>query len=231
MKHVVVGMCVHNNLELTIRTINSVFKNTSGVPYVLYIVDDKSDHDTKDYLYHLSKQYANCVVVFTNFENIGYTKSANIILNNRMGADVVLINNDIEVTPGWLEKLVKNGGDIVGCKILAPSGQVQHEGVKIVDHKTIHGNFPHSDYVNGCCVYIKSSLLDAIGVFDEIFAPAYHEETDLCLRAKSKGFDVTYEPTCEIYHELSSSYGKRQDTGYIYNRSWGILRDRWGIVE
>jgi len=221
-----IGMCCHNNLELTKKACDSIDLNTRDQSYKLVFVDDASTDGTADYLKERYPQAA----VLVNSINEGYTKSANKILRARSGFDgVVLINNDVEVNPGWLTKLINNGGDIVGCKVMTPEGQLIHESVRVSGRKTIHGNFLHCDYINGCCMYVKSSLMDVIGEFDEIFAPAYHEETDLCLRARLEGYNVAYEPTCEVYHAVCSSYGTKPDTKQVYDRSWGILKARWSI--
>lgn len=230
--HILIGMCCYNNLQLTKKAVDSILKNTNFNTYSLFFVDDASTDGTAEYLKELSNTLPGGCQIVTNKENIGYTLSANKVFLNRGKADaVVLCNTDVEVTEGWLHKLVSNLSNIVGCKILRPDGSVQHESVKIIEGKTVHGNFKDCDYVNGSCFLVRSSLLDKIGIFDEAFAPAYHEETDLCLRAKLKGYKVGYEESCCAYHKTSSSYSQKSNTQEIYEKSWELLQKRYGIEK
>ncbi|MDA0631375.1 MAG: glycosyltransferase, partial [Proteobacteria bacterium] len=57
-----------------------------------------------------------------------------------------------------------------------------------------------TDYVSGAALLIRRSLWQALGGFDETFAPAYYEDTDLCFRARAQGYKVLYQPASSVVH-------------------------------
>jgi O-antigen biosynthesis protein len=62
------------------------------------------------------------------------------------------------------------------------------------------------DYCSGAFLVLRTTLFVALGGFDHAFAPAYYEETDLCMRIRAAGYRVVYEPRLEIRHfEFGSS--------------------------
>ena len=53
---------------------------------------------------------------------------------------------------------------------------------------------------------VRRDLFEQLGRLDEAFAPAYYEETDLCMRIRSAGFRVVYDPRVVVHHfEFASS--------------------------
>jgi GT2 family glycosyltransferase len=69
----------------------------------------------------------------------------------------------------------------------------QHERIRPVDK------------IDGACMLIRKTVLEDVGLLDTVFF-AYWEETDLCLRAKRKGYKLLYVPTAQIWHKVSASY-------------------------
>jgi N-acetylglucosaminyl-diphospho-decaprenol L-rhamnosyltransferase len=60
------------------------------------------------------------------------------------------------------------------------------------------------DWVSGCCMLIRSSLFEQIGMLDERYF-MYFEDVDLCRRAWAKGWEVAYFPEAEIIHQIGAS--------------------------
>lgn len=60
------------------------------------------------------------------------------------------------------------------------------------------------DWVSGCCMLIRRSALDQIGMFDERYF-MYLEDVDLCRRARAQGWEVAYFPGTEIVHQIGAS--------------------------
>jgi hypothetical protein len=53
--------------------------------------------------------------------------------------------------------------------------------------------------ISGSCMLIRRAVLEQIGLLDERFF-AYQEDTDLCVRARKAGWQVTYMPAARITH-------------------------------
>jgi len=65
--------------------------------------------------------------------------------------------------------------------------------------KEDHQDFQEVDFVKGCCLILRKSVLERTGLLDENFF-MYCEETDLCYRIKQQGMKVLYTPEPEVIH-------------------------------
>jgi N-acetylglucosaminyl-diphospho-decaprenol L-rhamnosyltransferase len=68
---------------------------------------------------------------------------------------------------------------------------------------TFNGPTP-VDWVSGCAMLIRRSMVDAIGAFDEGFF-FFLEDIDLCWRASRAGWQVVYHPGAHITHHIGRS--------------------------
>ncbi len=158
--------------------------------------------------------------------------------------DVVVLNSDMQARPGWLACLqyaASRGEDIgvVGARLLYPDGRIQFAGtarnlgaLEWFDHRY---RFKPDDWgpaglagpvlaVTGACMYIRRSVLDQVGLFDERYPMAY-EDVDYCLRSWQAGFRVLYFPAASLYHDESVTRGT--DVGERERASQRIFWERW----
>jgi len=142
----------------------------------------------------------------------------------------VFLNNDTIVSIGWLQNLLSTFTDpsigIAGPLLLYPQEGmiIQHAGVDI--GKVEETIFPFHIYrgrsieetpqalvkkeymaVTGACLMIRKELLDLYGAFDERFVNSY-EDVDLCLRMRSKGYKIIYNPASIVVHLESQTPGR-----------------------
>jgi GT2 family glycosyltransferase len=159
--------------------------------------------------------------------------------------DVVVLNSDVLARRDWLAALQYSSREagyigIVGGKLLYPDGRIQFAGTvrnlgarEWWDHRY---RFRPSDYgpsrvaqpvlaVTGACMYLRRELIEAIGLFDEIYPMAY-EDVDYCLRCWQAGRRVTYAPTAILTHKESVTRGMNQ--GGRERASQRIFWTRWG---
>ena len=54
---------------------------------------------------------------------------------------------------------------------------------------------------------LRTELLRELGGFDEHYAPAYYEDTDLAFRVRERGFEVRVQPTATIVHHEGITSG------------------------
>ncbi|HZU99356.1 MAG TPA: glycosyltransferase, partial [Planctomycetota bacterium] len=209
----------YNNLHLTEECLDSVLQLTEP-PYELVLVDNGSSDGTREYFTALRDKLGGRVPVqvLANSENKGYVLAANQGIRAARGSSVVLLNNDATVRPGWLQALLdaSQGGSVgvVTAKILNMDGTVQSAGGIL--HR-LDGGFTipfqgedrlappvtgrrEVENAGGPCMLLTRELLQRIGVFDEVFSPAYFEDSDLCLRARAAGLKLVYEPRAEVTH-------------------------------
>jgi len=106
---------------------------------------------------------------------------------------------------------------IIGPKLLNSDGTTQTS----CGYNTVFGTKPITgeiieevDWVSGAAFLIRKEVIKKIGYLDEIYNPAYYEETDYCLRAKNTGYKILYYPKTKIIHYNDGKISK--ETG-IYN--------------
>ncbi len=159
--------------------------------------------------------------------------------------DVVVLNSDVVARRDWLAALQYCSREaeyvgIVGAKLLYPDGRIQFAGTvrnlgapQWFDHRFRFrpaGFGPASIAqpvlaVTGACMYLRRSLIEEIGEFDERYPMAY-EDVDYCLRCWQSGRRVTYAPTAVLEHRESVTRG--MDVGERERESQRQFWARWG---
>lgn len=211
---------VHGKSDLTIGCLHSIATIGSAIAYEVIVVDDQSPDNTASVLAGV----ANLKVV-TNPVNVGFTKACNAGIAAATGEYVLLLNNDTEVTPGWLEAMVETADadptiGVVGAKLLFADGTLQEAGGIIWSdgsglnygrgEKANSGAYHvvrEVDYCSGACILVRADLLDRLGGLDERYSPAYYEDTDLAFAARSLGYKVVFQPEAQIVHHEGGSHG------------------------
>jgi len=217
---------VHNNWVLTAACLRSLTDDVSAVPYELIVVDDASTDATRQLL----SGVAGITVVHLT-KNVGFIGAVNAGLSVANGSLIVLLNNDAEVRPGWLEALertveLEDNVGVVGAKLVYPDGRLQEAGGIIwsdgsgwnygrgADPGDPAFNFLRDvDYCSGACLLVRKEILDAVGGLDRRFAPAYYEDSDLAFAARKLGYRVVYQPEAVVCHIEGASNGTEEGSG------------------
>ncbi len=100
VKSVSLVIPLYNQLDYTKQCLESIARCTDQ-PYELIIVDNASTDGTQEFLRDVS------AVVIANQHNLGCAKAWNQGVRASHGDVVGILNNDIVVTKGWIEGLVK----------------------------------------------------------------------------------------------------------------------------
>ncbi len=215
-----------NNIQLTANCVHSLVQNTDGVEYEVIIVDDHSTNKG----YDLKKMFVGARIIY-NENNIGFLKSCNMAAKLARGKYIVFLNNDTEPQPGWLKPLfdlVENDGQIAiaGPRLLYPDGRLQEAGGIIWNdasgwnfgkyddpEKSEYNYLKEVDYISGACMLVRKNVWDGLNGFDENFAPAYYEDTDLAFGVRKLGYKVMYQPLSKVTHFEGASNGCDESTG------------------
>ncbi len=212
---------VYNKFSYTYDCLNSMQQALPQHSFEIIIVDDCSEDETL--LAPLA--FAGAVRVVRNAQNLGFVRSCNAGAAAAKGRYLFFLNNDTLVKQGWLDELVDtfervpNIG-IAGSKLLFGDGRLQESG-GIVWRLGDAWNWGRerdaddpafcylrdADYVSGAALMIDRALFQELGGFDELFAPAYYEDTDLAFRVREKGKRVVVQPASEIVHLEGVSAG------------------------
>lgn len=214
---------LYNKAALTYRCLKSLSQQL-GVDLRLIIIDNASTDSTDLLLSRLK----GAVTIIRNSENLHFLRACNQAFScvGQHPQTVSLINNDAVLEPMALHNAMQtlerfpSVGAVTGM-ISHPDGRLQEAGSVIFNDASCRGVGRRSDpmyplwnvrrpvdYGSGCLMIIRSEVLAQLKGFDEAFAPAYYEETDLSLRIQDLGMQVLYEPSCRATHvEFASSQG------------------------
>lgn len=161
--------------------------------------------------------------------NLGFLRAVNLAARQARGDYLLLLNNDALVFPDTLQRAVQRldqepDAAAVGGPILWWDGRLQEAGSMVWRDGSClgygRGDSPEAgpyrfvrdvDYCSGALLMLRRALFEAMGGFDEAFAPAYYEESDLCVRYWQAGHRVVYDPAVRAKHfEFASDLGSGQ---------------------
>lgn len=216
---------VFNKVNYTRNCINNIINSTADFYCEVIIIDNGSTDGTKEYLKGLSGD----IRIITNDENVGYTVACNQGARVATGRYLVFLNNDTLPQQGWLKHLINTverdaQAGAVGAKLVYPDGKLQEAGAIVFrDGSALNfgrGDDPANplynracevDYCSGACLLVPKVVFMELGGFDEMYAPAYYEETDFCFRLREHGYKVIYQPQANIIHYGSVTAGLEPD--------------------
>jgi O-antigen biosynthesis protein len=215
-----VVIAAYGKVQYTLRCLQSIARNPPSVPFEVLVVEDASGEADAG----LCAQVQG-VRYLENAHNLGYLRTCNHGVAQSRGSHVYLLNNDTQVLPGALDALYQRclsfPKALVGSRLIYPEGTLQDAG-GVVWQKGfawIFGrddnpnrpacNYPREvDYCCGASLMLSRSLWDEVGGYDELYAPAYFEDTDLAYKVRAAGGRVFYEPGSVVIHDEGVSHGK-----------------------
>ncbi len=209
-----------NALEYTKKCVNSI-QNHTNYPHDIVFVDNASTDGTVEYLRKLIKERPNYKLI-ENHENKGFAVGNNQGVAIATGEYVMLLNNDVLVSDGWLESLVesleidKNIG-MIGPITNSISGRQQVNKIPYTDEqgfykfaqeirRTYKGRLTPRYRVAGFAVLMKKALYEEVGGLDESFGTGNYEDDDLCLKVSGKGYAIMVDESVFIHHYRSQTF-------------------------
>jgi GT2 family glycosyltransferase len=209
-----------NNLLFTRMCLESVLANTHSPTYELLVVDNGSTDDTPGYLRQLAAKHPH-VHLFLNHFNVGFAAANNQALLQTAGRDLVLLNNDTVVPPGWLAKLVRHLDDPRIGLVGPTTNRLGNEAEIETDYRS-YGDFtafaesivsygttiPFDIEIGSMfCLALRRRTYQRLGAIDEQFRIGMFEDVDYSERARAAGLRVVCAPDVFVHHFGSASFG------------------------
>ncbi len=92
---------VYNQYAYTRALLESIYRHTDA-PFHIYLIDNGSSDETVD----IHKIYARDITIVRNRENCGWCASINQGILMGSNPQLVFMNNDVEVSQGWLGNML-----------------------------------------------------------------------------------------------------------------------------
>jgi GT2 family glycosyltransferase len=189
-------------------------------PYRVVLADNASTDQSIEW----TKSNFPNVEIVVNEQNGGFAKGYNDALKKIDAEFYLLLNSDVEVTPNWIEPLLKHMENpkiaSIQPKVLSFNrrDEFEHAGASggFIDkyhYPFCRGRLINSfekdelqyDYVSnvfwttGACMLVRSKVYWEVGGLDERFF-AHMEEIDWCWKVQRAGYELLVEPKSVVYH-------------------------------
>ncbi len=197
----------YNRPELIVRTVRGlVVQSLPLTEYEVLVVDDHSDPPVTD-AFH-GHRLPRSVKIIRGEENRGRAGARNMGIRAAMGEVVVMLDDDMEVVPEFLEAHLgvhdAHEKTVVLGKIVAAPELGNHPFLRYLDsrwpEKVPPGKPVPSRYFVTGNSSVRRGALDEVGGFDESFSLYGGEDTELGIRLGKAGFSFRYEPLALAHH-------------------------------
>ncbi len=236
----------YGQLAATLACLRSIADHAPSCPIEVIVVDDAytGDEDMG------ALRQVGGIVLRRNASNLGFLLSCNAAARMASGRYLYLLNNDTQLQPGSIDALVelleaRPDAAMAGSKLLFADRRLQEAG-GIVWNDASAWNFGRgddpacpdynyvreADYCSGASLMVRRACFEALGGFDEAFAPAYYEDVDLAFRLRAQGHRVLYEPRSVVIHHEGLSHGTDLAAGTktAQVRNQALMQQRWGAT-
>ena len=215
---------VFNAAEEVNRCLLTVQQTVSAATEVLVIDDASTDPAIGSLLNSWRMKCGKSWSLRSNRENLGFVATANLGMKLTAN-DVVLLNSDTEVTPGWLQGLQRclasdpsiatatpwtNNGEIASLPDFCRVNPVPANAAAIAEIIAGAGDAEYPDLPTavGFCMAVSRRAIDRVGLFEEkLFGKGYGEENDFSMRAVQAGMRNVLCDDVYVVHIGGQSFG------------------------
>lgn len=213
-----------NGRDVTLQTLSSL--DRLRYPHLqLAVVDNGSTDGSSE---AIAKHYPEVDIVRCEV-NEGIAPGINRGIRHALSSSgdyILLLDNDVEVDPAMVAELVDvaESSPMIGC--VGPKSYYYHDRERLWSAGGIlrfgesvtaergrgeldvgqYDRVEDVDYVSGCAVLIKRTVLERVGLFDPVYSVGV-ENADWCVRAKRLGYRCCYAPHAVLWLMVSQTVG------------------------
>lgn len=207
------------------------------------VVDNGTHEDNGNYF----KAVYPSLKYIRSGENLGFAGGNNLGIQHATSDYLLLLNNDTEITPGFVNTMLEELDRSPGIGLLSPlilyfddkhkiqyagytsmnylTGRNQSIGVMEDDHGQYDQLTTETGYCHGAAMLCRKADLEQVGLMEEHFF-LYYEELDWCEKFKRAGLKIGFTGKAKIYHKESMSVGKESSL-----KTYFMVRNRWLFIR
>ncbi len=216
---------VHNQFPFTRNLLEGIYRHTD-VPFHIYVIDNASSDETLD----LTKIYTRDITILRNRENRGWCAGINQGIQAGSNPYVVFMNNDVEVSRGWLGNMLafldthprigavgplnSNPADWQCVDRVRENVVSQipyfltddiHERNRILAYHFHRAGILIEGMLAFFCVALKRRTVEVIGLLDEEFVGG-GDDDDYCRRLRKAGYVLGLSLDTYMIHHSSTTH-------------------------
>jgi GT2 family glycosyltransferase len=229
-----------NTRDLLAKCLMSIEKShgsTADLPNETIVVDNGSEDGSAN----LVRDEFRWAELIDNRKNVGFARACNQAIRKAKSRYVLLLNSDTEVLPGALDRLTRfmeahPQAGACGPRLLNEDGTLQPScypmltptrefwRLLFLDRIAQKATYPMQTWdtetprrveaINGACLMLRRSSLDAVGLLDEDYF-LYTEEVDLCLRLADADWELWWIPQARVVHQGGASSRQVRETAFL----------------
>ena len=221
----------YGQAEVTCQLLASLRKISYPSTEVI-VVDNASPDEDPESIKRLFPE----ITLIRSDRNLGFAGGNNLGIRNAKGEFVLLLNNDTEVDPGFLEPLVaklqsdpKAGAASPQIRFHAQPDTIQYAGSTPLNPYTVrshgigyreknHGQYnrdARTAFVHGAAMLVPSRVIREVGLMAECYF-LYYEELDWGIRIRKAGYDLWFVHNSLVWHKESVTTGKMSPLKVYY---------------
>lgn len=214
----------YNGVKYTMDCINSIYQTLPKFPIEIIacgvgndgIIGLLSDYEVR---------FPNFKLIQNTTEHTHFAVNCNLGAKHALGDFLCFLNNDIILTPGWLDqlmnvyaRLLKAPAEERPCPPPAAIGPcsnyvMQHQAIQLpqdfklsdlynfsveINQKN-RGQWFYASIISGFCMVVDRVVFEGLNGFDEDFFNG-NEDVDFCIRLNDAGYSCIVDRSTFIYH-------------------------------
>lgn len=242
----------HNQESFTIKCLQSIRKYTTQ--YRIIWVDNGSTEQSRRLI--MEELIKHKYLTIWNATNLGFIKAVNSGIKASKNEYLVLLNNDTEVTNGWLQRLlipfrdtrVRLSGPISNAigswqgwinvkNRLYPEmpnldGLISNQITDVLK-KQFGDIYRDAGMLAFFCTLFKREIFDQIGLLDESYGLGLGDDDDYCQRVIQAGYRVVFVPSAFVYHNHRTTFKtlfSDEELKEMQKKNIELFRTRWNPI-
>ena len=240
-KDLTVILPVYGQIHVVRYLFNQLQKEQKKLPFKLIVIDDAYDTYSSRWLGKRLAGWEKAQLI-VNKTNLGYLKSINAATSQVETKYCLLLNSDVEINSGGIERIVaalEKPGVALATALATDSGANLSIDIPRGRHwvevdnwlKKIEPKYPDAHTAIGYALAVNLELIDRKEIFSTDFIDGYGEDSDLHFRAIAQGYRSVISDNVLVRHHSGLSYRTKADVSATKLKNTETFKSKWGKIH